>query len=42
MLLKNMELEKKMKVKLLGLLLVFAGVLYWQDSTSDDPDGQVY
>jgi len=25
-----------MKVKLLGLLLVFAGVLYWQDSTSDD------
>jgi hypothetical protein len=31
-----MELEKKMKVKLLALLLVFAGVLYWQDSTSDD------
>jgi hypothetical protein len=25
-----------MKVKLLALLLVFAGVLYWQDSTSDD------
>ncbi len=25
-----------MKVKLLSLLLVFAGVLYWQDSTSDD------
>jgi uncharacterized phage infection (PIP) family protein YhgE len=25
-----------MKVKLLGLLLAFAGVLYWQDSTSDD------
>ena len=25
-----------MKLKLLGLLLVFAGVLYWQDSTSDD------
>jgi hypothetical protein len=25
-----------MKVKLLGLLLVFAAVLYWQDSTSDD------
>jgi len=25
-----------MKIKLLGLLLVFAGVLYWQDSTSDD------
>jgi uncharacterized phage infection (PIP) family protein YhgE len=25
-----------MKVKLLGLLLVFAGALYWQDSTSDD------
>jgi hypothetical protein len=25
-----------MKVKLLGLLLVFAGTLYWQDSTSDD------
>jgi hypothetical protein len=36
MLLKNTEPEKKMKVKLLGLLLVFAGVLYWQDSTSDD------
>jgi membrane-associated HD superfamily phosphohydrolase len=31
-----MELEKMMKLKLLGLLLVFAGVLYWQDSTSDD------
>jgi len=29
MLLKNTEPEKKMKVKLLGLLLVFAGVLYW-------------
>jgi membrane-associated HD superfamily phosphohydrolase len=25
-----------MKLKLLGLLLAFAGVLYWQDSTSDD------
>jgi chromosome segregation ATPase len=25
-----------MKVKLLGLLLVFAAALYWQDSTSDD------
>ena len=25
-----------MKVKLLVLLLTFAGVLYWQDSTSDD------
>lgn len=25
-----------MKLKLLGLLLVFAGVVYWQDSTSDD------
>lgn len=25
-----------MKLKLLGLLLVFAGVLYWQDSRSDD------
>ena len=25
-----------MKLKLLGLLLVFAGILYWQDSTSDD------
>lgn len=25
-----------MKLKLLGLLIVFAGVLYWQDSTSDD------
>lgn len=25
-----------MKIKLLGLLLVFAGILYWQDSTSDD------
>ena len=25
-----------MKLKLLGLLLVFAGVLYWQDFTSDD------
>jgi uncharacterized phage infection (PIP) family protein YhgE len=25
-----------MKVKLLGLLLAFAGILYWQDSTSDD------
>ena len=25
-----------MKIKLLGLLLVFAGVLYWQNSTSDD------
>jgi len=31
-----MELEKKMKVKLLVLLLTFAGILYWQDSTSDD------
>jgi membrane-associated HD superfamily phosphohydrolase len=31
-----MELEKKMKVKLLGLLLLFAAVLYWQDSKSDD------
>jgi hypothetical protein len=31
-----MEPEKKMKVKLLGLLLAFAGILYWQDSTSDD------
>ena len=31
-----MELERTMKLKLLGLLLVFAGVLYWQDSTSDD------
>ncbi len=31
-----MVLEKTMKIKLLGLLLVFAGVLYWQDSTSDD------
>ena len=31
-----MEPEKKMKVKLLVLLLTFAGVLYWQDSTSDD------
>jgi hypothetical protein len=31
-----MEPEKIMKVKLLALLLVFAGVLYWQDSTSDD------
>jgi hypothetical protein len=34
--LKSMEPEKIMKVKLLALLLVFAGVLYWQDSTSDD------
>lgn len=25
-----------MRLKLLGLLLTFAGVLYWQDSTSDD------
>ena len=25
-----------MKVKLLGLLLVFAAALYWQDTTSDD------
>ena len=25
-----------MRIKLLGLLLVFAGALYWQDSTSDD------
>ena len=25
-----------MKLKLLGLLLTFAAVLYWQDSTSDD------
>ena len=25
-----------MRLKLLGLLLAFAGVLYWQDSTSDD------
>jgi small-conductance mechanosensitive channel len=25
-----------MKVKLLGLLLIFAAVLYWQDSRSDD------
>ena len=25
-----------MKVKLLGLLLIFAAALYWQDSTSDD------
>ena len=33
---KNTVLEKMMKVKLLALLLVFAGVLYWQDSTSDD------
>jgi len=31
-----MELEKKMKVKLLGLLLVFASALYWQDARSDD------
>jgi hypothetical protein len=31
-----MVLERKMKIKLLGLLLIFAGVLYWQDSTSDD------
>jgi len=31
-----MELEKTMKVKLLGLLLIFAAALYWQDSTSDD------
>ena len=31
-----MVLEKTMKIKLLGLLLIFAGVLYWQDSTSDD------
>lgn len=25
-----------MRLKLVGLLLIFAGVLYWQDSTSDD------
>jgi len=25
-----------MRLKLLGLLLIFAAVLYWQDSTSDD------
>ena len=31
-----MELEKIMKIKLLGLLLAFAAVLYWQDSKSDD------
>jgi len=31
-----MELERKMKVKLLVLLLTFAGILYWQDSTNDD------
>jgi len=34
--LKNTEPEKTMKVKLLGLLLIFAAALYWQDSTSDD------
>ena len=33
---KNTEPEKTMKVKLLGLLLIFAAALYWQDSTSDD------
>jgi len=31
-----MEPEKKMKVKLLVIFLIFAGALYWQDSTSDD------
>ena len=33
---KNLVLEKKMKVKLLVIFLIFAGVMYWQDSTSDD------
>ena len=31
-----MEPEKKMKVKLLVIFLIFAGALYWQVSTSDD------
>jgi hypothetical protein len=34
--LKNTVPEKTMKVKLLVVLLIFGGAMYWQDSTSDD------